>query len=299
MAIRDDIRAKIRSGNPVTRLIILNLVVFLLLSLIRIFTFLSGELPAMRAFESGVFDNLALPLSFDGLLHKPWTLITYMFTQKGVQHILWNLVTLFWFGEFLGSYSNPRKIIPLFIYGGICGGLLSIGLLHAVPLLRPYLDSQLIGASAGVTAIVVAAAALIPNVLMNIMFIGPVKLIYVAMVVIFIDVLDVASYSNVGGNLAHLGGALMGYFFIVQYKKGRDMSTGLNRFFDWIKNLFSSSGSSRMKVVHKRSMSDEDYNYNRKLEQERVDRILDKINRSSYDSLTKEEKDFLNKASKK
>jgi membrane associated rhomboid family serine protease len=299
MAISDDIRAKIRSGNPVTRLILINVAVFLAISLVRILTFLSGESHLMLSIESFLSENLSLPLSMSGLLHKPWTLITYMFTQSAIPHILWNMIWLYSFGEFLNNYSSPRKIIPLYIYGGIAGGLLTIILFHAVPVLHPYLGAPLIGASSGVTAIIIACAALIPNVMMNLMFLGPVKLIYVAIFVIFIDVLNVASYDNVGGNLAHLGGALMGYLFIVQYKKGRDMSNGLNRFFDWIKGLFGSAGNSRMKVVHKRAVSDEEYNYNKKQEQERIDHILDKINRSSYDSLTKEEKEFLHRASRK
>jgi hypothetical protein len=112
-------------------------------------------------------------------------------------------------------------------------------------------------------------------------------------------VLNVASYDNIGGNISHLGGALMGYLFIVQYKKGIDLSKGINRFFDWLSSLFKSSPKSKMKVAYKRKVSDEEFNYNKKVEQEHIDKILDKISKSGYESLSKSEKEMLFKASGK
>ena len=212
-------------------------------------------------------------------------------------HILWNMVTLFWFGEILSQYTSAKKIIPLYLLGGIVGALVSIILIAVTPQLNMYLGAPMIGASAGVTAIIVAAATLVPEVNLNLMFVGPVKLIYVALFVIFIDILNVASYDNIGGNLAHLGGALMGYIFIVQYKKGRDMATPFNRFFDWIGSLFKPRA--KMKIVHKRKVSDEEYNSNKKANQQTIDMILDKISKSGYESLSKAEKEMLFKASGK
>jgi hypothetical protein len=177
--------------------------------------------------------------------------------------------------------------------------LITILLITVVPPLHIYLGAPLIGASAGVTAIIVATATLVPEVRMNLMFIGPVKLIYVALFVIFIDILNMASYNNIGGNLAHLGGALMGYLFIIQYKKGKDMAKPFNRFFDWIGSLFKGNSGTKMKVVYRKTMSDEEYNYNKIVNQKQVDAILDKISKSGYESLSKSEKDILFKASKK
>ena len=295
----EDFKLKVRSGNPITRLIIINTALFLLVSIFRILTFLSGESGFLLVIENFIKDNLALGLSYNGLEYKPWTIISYMFTHYALMHIFWNMITLYWFGEILSQYTNKNKIIPLYLFGGICGALLTILLFTFVPNLHPYLGAPIIGASAGVTAIIIATATLVPNVNMNMIFIGPVKLVYVALFVIFIDVLNVASYDNVGGNLSHLGGALIGYIFIVQYKKGRDMSKGINRFFDWLSGLFKSSPKSKMKVAYKRGVSDEEYNYNKKKEQEHLDTILDKISRSGYESLTKSEKEILFKASKK
>lgn len=295
--IIEDIKLKIRSGNPITRLIIINVAVFLIISILRILLFLTGG--SASTFVNFVIDNISLPLSLQGIIHKPWTLITYMFTHIEIFHILWNLITLYWFGQILSDYTSPKKIISLYLMGGVAGALITILLFSVVPVFQPYLDSPMVGASAGITAIIIAAATLVPNYRINLMFIGSIKLIYVALFVLFIDILSVASYNNIGGNIAHLGGALMGYVFILQYKKGRDWTLWINRFLDWIKNLFKISPKSKMKVAYKRGVSDEDYNYNKKVTQEQIDIILDKISKSGYESLSKAEKEILFKASNK
>lgn len=295
----EDFKAKFRSGNPITRLILINVALFLFVSIFRIITFLSGESELFIFVEEFIKDNLAIPLSFLDLAQKPWTLITYMFTHFSLMHIFWNMMTLYWFGQLFINYTNSKKLIPLYLLGGISGALLTLILFTAIPAFQPFIGAPMIGASAGVTAIIVATATLIPNVNMNMMFIGPVKLIYVALFVIFIDVLNVASYDNIGGNISHLGGALMGYLFIFQYKRGIDFSKGINRFFDWISGLLSIKPKSKMKVAYKKKVTDEEYNYNKKVEQENIDRILDKISKSGYESLSKSEKEILFKASGK
>jgi membrane associated rhomboid family serine protease len=295
----NDIQLKIKSGNPVTRLIIINVIVFLFISIARILVFLSGESETAVSFEQFLLNNFSLPLSFSGLFHKPWTLVTYMFTHIAFTHIFWNLLTLYWFGQILSDYTSLKKIIPLYLLGGIAGALVTILLIAITPVLHIYMGAPLIGASAGVTAIIVGAATLVPEVRMNLMFIGPVKLLYVALVVIFIDVLNVASYNNIGGNIAHLGGALMGFVFISQYKKGRDFAKPFNYFFEWISRIFSRGNKTTMKIVHKKTISDEEYNYNKIVTQKQVDAILDKISKSGYESLSKTEKDILFKASTK
>ena len=295
--IIEDIKLKIRSGNPITRLIIINVAVFLIISLFRILLFLSGGFGA--GLVNFVIDNLSLSLSLQGFIHKPWTIITYMFTHIDVFHILWNLVILYWFGKILSEYTSVKKIIPLYLMGGFAGGIITILLISVVPAFHPYLDSPMVGASAGITAIIIAAATLVPNYKINLMFIGPVKLIYLALFVLFIDVLNVASYDNLGGNIAHLGGALMGFIYIIEYKKGRDWTLWISRILDWIKNFFYPVKKSKMKVAYKRGVSDEEYNYNKKNFQEQIDIILDKISKSGYESLSKSEKEILFKASKK
>ncbi len=291
----EDVKYKFKSSNPVTRLIAINTAIFLIISILRILAFVFQNTFIL----SSVMENIMFPLSLYGLIYKPWTLVTYMFAHEELLHLFWNMISLYWFGQLLIEYTSAKKIIPLYILGGIAGAIFTLLLFLLIPSLHSYVGSQLIGASAGVTAIIVASATLIPEYKMNFMFIGPVKLLYVAIFVVFIDVLSIASYSNVGGNLAHLGGALMGYFFIVQYKKGNDWAKPINMFFDWINRIFKFSHKPKMTVAYKRKISDEEYNYNKKVEQKTIDEILDKISKSGYESLSKAEKEILFKASKK
>jgi membrane associated rhomboid family serine protease len=295
----EDIKQKIRNGNPVTRLIIINVAVFLILSILHILLFITGGATFFDSLFNFIKNNISLPLSIQGFLYKPWTIITYMFTHIELFHIFWNMVTLFWFGQILSNYSSEKKIIPLYLLGGFTGALITILLFSIFPLFEPYRNMPMVGASAGVTAIIIAAATLVPNFQMNMLLVGPVKLIYVALFVLFIDVLNVASYSNIGGNIAHLGGALMGYIFIVQYKKGKDWSIGINRVLDWLGGILKIFKRNKLKVVHRRSVSDEEYNYNKKASQQQVDAILDKISKSGYESLSKSEREILFKASNK
>lgn len=293
--IIEDVKLKIRSGNPITRLIIINIAVFVLVSLTRILLFLTGN---SNLFEDAV-SFIAFPLAVEAFIYKPWTLITYMFTHVALFHLLWNMITLYWFGQILSDYTSTKKITPLYLLGGLAGALVTLLLITVIPVFHPYIGNPMVGASAGITAIIIAAATLVPNYRLNLLFIGPVKLLYVAIFVVFIDVLNVASYDNVGGNIAHLGGALMGYIFTVQYKKGRDLSAGISRFLNWAGDLFKPSSKSKMKVAYKRAVSDDEYNYSKKVSQEQIDSILDKISKSGYESLSKTEKDILFKASSK
>jgi membrane associated rhomboid family serine protease len=297
--IIEDIKLSIRNENPVTRLIIINVTVFLIISALQILFLLSARSMFMSTLKDVLVFNLSMPMSFARFLHRPWTLLTHIFTQEDLPNILWNMLALYWFGKLLAYYTATKKIIPLYIMGGVAGGLISILAIETIPMFRGYTGQSLLGASAGVTAIIVATATLIPDVKMNLFLIGPVKLLYVAVFVIFISVLNMAADANVSGNISHLGGAAMGYSFIVQYKKGRDMSKWINQFFDWIKGLFKRNPKSKMKVAHKRAMPDQEHHLNRREHQQTVDEILDKISKSGYESLTKAEKEILFKASNK
>jgi membrane associated rhomboid family serine protease len=297
--IIEDIKLSIRNENPVAKLIIINVTVFLILSALQILFLFSARSMFMSTIKDVLVFNLSMPMGVTRFLHRPWTLLTHIFTQEDLPHILWNMLALFWFGKLLAYYTSAKKVIPLYIMGGVAGGLISILAIETIPMFRGYTGQSLVGASAGVTAIIVATATLIPDVKMNLFLIGPVKLLYVAVFVIFISVLNMASDANVSGNISHLGGAAMGYSFIVQYKKGRDMSKWINQFFDWVRGLFKRNPKSRMKVAHKRVMPDQDLHLNRKEHQQTVDEILDKISKSGYESLTKAEKDILFKASNK
>ncbi|MCW3083708.1 MAG: hypothetical protein JWP12_1074 [Bacteroidetes bacterium] len=292
-SIVNDIKQRIKSGDAVTRLIIISISFFLFAGIFRILVFVSGSAPSVVSAQEFLIQNVSVRFNFAALLQKPWTLITFMFSHFEFAPLFWNMIALYLFGKILSDYTSPKKIIPLYILGGVAGALIAMMLITFIPGFQGYSGNWLTGASASVTAIIVAAATLVPNVRLNLVLLGPVKLLYLALFFILIDILNLASYANLGGNLSHLGGALMGYLFIVQYKKGKDMATPFNRFFDWISGLFNRSSKSKMKVIHKRNLTDEEYNYNKIVNQKQLDAILDKISKSGYESLSKMEKEML------
>jgi hypothetical protein len=180
--------------------------------------------------------------------------------------------------------------------GGFAGALVYILAFNLFPAFASMIHSSYaIGASAGVLAIVVATATLLPEYRINLFLFGPVALKWIAVASVIIDLLSING-TNSGGHLAHLGGALYGFLFINQYKKGRDISKGLNTLIDKIADLFRKK--SRLKVVFKRPLTDEQFQDQKKNREQQINRILDKISKSGYDSLTREEKDTLFKASK-
>ena len=234
--VLDELKNKIKSGNPVTRLIIINIAVFLLISLLKIIYEATGENNSYGLLIKSLVQSISFPLSLKTFLYTPWSIITSIFSHGEVLHIFWNMIALYWFGKILSDYTSEKKIIPLYILGGISGSVLTFILVNTIPAFHLYRSEFIIGASASVTAIIIAAATLVPNVKINLLLIGPVKLLYVALFVIFIDVLNISMQSSLVGNLSHFGGALMGFVFIFQYKKGVDLSKGINRFLDFVQN---------------------------------------------------------------
>ena len=295
----EELKNKIKSGNPITRLIIINIAVFIFFILLQIIYDATDKSSSSSFFIQAFVESISFPLNINTLLHSPWSLITSMFSHGEILHLFWNMITLYWFGKILSDYTSEKKIIPLYILGGISGAIVTFLIVNTIPALAVYQSKFIMGASASVTAIIIASATLVPNVKINLLFIGPVKLLYVALFVIFIDILNISMQASLVGNLSHLGGALMGFLFIVQYKKGVDMSKGITKFLDWLSGLFKSGPKSKMNVAYKRKVSDEEYNYNKKMEQDTIDKILDKISKSGYDSLSKTEKEILFKASGK
>jgi membrane associated rhomboid family serine protease len=236
-----------------------------------------------------------VPADISKLIIKPWTLFTYMFLHFNFLHILFNLIWLFLFGRIFLMYLSEKQLLSTYILGGLSGAVLFILFYNIFPGLRLYVEqSEMLGASAGVMAIAIAICFYVPNYAVYVPLIGPVKLKYIAIFFIVTDILQIASY-NAGGHIAHLGGVIYGYLFVQQYRKGKDLGKGLNNILDSIATLFRIK-KKRMKVSYKRSardMSDMEYNKYKAQEQEEIDRILDKIDKSGYDSLTKKEKETL------
>ncbi|MEW6468939.1 MAG: rhomboid family intramembrane serine protease [Bacteroidota bacterium] len=302
MSILRDIRLQFSSGNVVTQLIIVNVAVFLAVNLVRLALFFSGynraEIDA--AFYGFINDWLAMPLSVGRFVQQPWTLLTHFFLHADFFHIFWNMIMLFVFGRIFQEFTGNSKILSIYFYAALAGALLTfVAYLFIPTLYKISHGSTMLGASAGIMGLVLAAATLVPDYMIGIIFIGAVRLKYVAAFVVLLDIISIPYFNNTGGHIAHLGGALFGFLFVTQMKRGRDWSKSFNLVFGWIRSLLSGRRRARMKVAYTRKKSDAEYNFSKAQVQQKVDEILDKISRSGYESLSKEEKDFLFKASNK
>ncbi len=291
MGIADEIKESFKKGSVLTRLIYVNLAVFLFVRIVNVFFFLLNQ-------EFTLLSWLSLPADFGQLASKPWTLVTYMFLHFNFLHILFNLLWLYWLGKIFLFYFDERKLLGVYLLGGLTGGVFYLIAYNLFPAFTEVLTfSQLLGASASVIAIVVAVAMWAPNHTINLLFIGSIKMKYIALVSVFMYVIGIAS-SNAGGNLAHLGGAFWGMVYVLQYRKGKDLSKGINNLIDGIVKFFKPK--QKIKVSYKGNKSgDIEYNRNKNLKQEEINRVLEKISKSGYDSLNKAEKELLFKMGKK
>ncbi len=284
MNLWDEIKESFREGSALTRLIYINLGVFLLIRIVNVFYFLAGtQFPFM--------DWLALPADFATLASRPWTLITYMFLHFDFLHILFNLLWLYWMGQIFLGYFDQGKLITIYLLGGIFGGLFYVLGYNSFPVFAGMVtDSRLLGASASVIAIITALAMHAPNHTIHLMFIGPVKMKYIALFSVLMYVIGISS-SNAGGNLAHLGGAALGVLYVLQLRRGIDPAKGVNWLLNSLKKQFSPKP--KVKVTYRKPANDIEYNRKKNQDQARMNEILEKISKSGYGSLTKEEKEIL------
>lgn len=245
---------------------------------------------------------LELPAWLPQFIKQPWSLVTYMFLHAGLFHLLFNMLWLYSFGQLFLMFFSARHFRGLYFLGGICGGLLYMLAYNVFPYFEPYLyDSYLLGASASVLAIVIATAIREPEFRVSLLFFGQVRLKYLALIMIITDLLFVTS-NNAGGHIAHLGGALAGWWFAAGLRKGTDVTKWINQAIDWLLGGWKvkrAPKKPKMKVHYGERANDYEYNARKKEQDEEVDRILDKLKKSGYGSLTTEEKKRLFDASKR
>jgi len=302
MNLVNEIKSSFRNGNILYRLIFINVTIFVILGIwlvvLRLFT--PGISLAMlrESFEAKYLQYLMIPSIPAQLIQKPWTIFTYMFTHTGIWHILFNMLVLYWFGRIFLQYLTARQLLSTYILGGLAGAVLYIIFINGFPGLQEYLGGSMLGASASIMAIVVAIAVYVPNYAIYMLFFGPVKLKYIAIGFVIVDVLMIAS-DNASGNIAHLGGALYGFWFITSLRKGHDIGDWLNKIFDGFANLFKRKPKLNVAYRKPKNRNDADYNRNKVQQQKEIDRILDKIAKAGYESLTKSEKETLFKMSDK
>lgn len=269
------------SGSRLYLFIGINVLVFLLLSFLK----LEYLFTKTTSLSSWLQSQLSVPSNPEEMLLKPWTVFTYMFAHVEIFHFLFNMLVLYWFGKIFEDFLNARQFTFAYLAGGLFGGLLFVVFYNIFPgYASEKYNSELIGASGGVMAIVFATATLVPDYSIRMLFFGDVRIKYLALIYLVFDIIGLSGL-NAGGSIAHLGGALLGFVFIRQLQKGGDWS----KLFQQRKKLkvVKDTGSQYVKKTVKVS------------EQELIDEILDKISHSGYDSLTKEEKEQLFKASNK
>ena len=293
MDIWHNIKKTFGKANSLSRLIYINAIVFLVFLVFEIISFLFNN----PDIEAAVLHLFAIPASLKTLLVRPWTLITYMFTHKDIWHILFNMLWLYWFGNIFLDYLDQKKLVAIYFLGGISGAIVYVLSFNIFPAFTGMVhDSVAIGASASVMAIVISTAAYIPDYSINLFLLGRISIKYIALA-IFILTSFMDFSVNSGGKLAHMGGALFGFLYILNLRKGKDIAKGFNRIIDFLATLFKPR--KKMKVSYKRPVTDYEYNKIKSDRQLKINQILDKISKGGYDSLTKEEKEFLFSESQK
>ena len=293
----DSITAKYKQGTIVTRLIFINTGIFLVLRLTLVL------LGLFKVEGSGFMDYLEMPSSLPQFLLTPWTAFTYMFVHLDLMHILFNMLWLFFFGGMFLRWFSPRQLGGLYIIGGLFGALFFAVFYNLLPAFQGV-NASLMGASASILALGIAVAFYRPEEPVSLFLLGTIKLKWLAIVMVVMDVLSLNG-SNAGGSMAHLGGAVAGLVFGLTLRQNIDITRWINPFIDGLTNLFRPRP--KMKVTYQRSKSEQtykapdveqEYRDNRKAEMDRLDTILDKIKKSGYDSLTAQEKQYLFESSK-
>jgi len=284
--IEDFKNAWSKENNALVKIILINVIIFIGASFIEVFLTLSGG----SNFFKLIINKLMLPASFTSFILQPWSIISYFFLHLNFTHILWNMLFLYWFGKIIQDNIGNNAVISLYVLGGIIGGLSYMALFNIIPYYENRIsESLMLGASAGVFSIVAGSATLLPNYTFYLLFLGPVRIKYIALFYILLSFLDVTG-SNAGGEIAHLGGAFIGYLFIRQLQNGINMGEGIIN----IINLFNRKKNKKEReetIINEEQKSD--------ISQDEIDNILDKISESGYSSLSKKEKEKLFNASKK
>ncbi len=284
-----EIRNFFARGSVLARLIGINVAIFVAANLIRVFFFLWNVEGAAEAMSQwlGISSNVHV------VLHRPWTLITYMFLHFDFLHILFNMIVLYVGGRLFSDFIGQDRLTATYLLGGLAGALFYIVSFNVFPVFEEVVAFSLaIGASASVLAIFIAIAAYMPNYQLPLLLFGRIRLKYIAIFFVVLDLISI-DHGNPGGHLAHLGGALWGYTYARLLRSGRDPAMVLGFYLEKLVRVFRKKPAMRVEYTRERYVSDEEYNKQRAERQKKIDHILDKISKHGYDSLTREEKQLL------
>ncbi len=294
MSLIDDLKMQLRSGDITMRLIVLNVVLFVVPSIIAVLASLLG-------YSFDFLYYISLSSNFSDLLWKPWSILTYSFFHAGIWHIIFNLIMFNFASKVFMTYFTQKQLLGLYISGGLFAGLIYLISYNTLPALIDT-PTSLVGASASVMAILFAVATYAPMMQLRLLIIGNVKLWHIAIVFLVIDFLQLSS-TNTGGHLAHLGGAFFGYIFTTQLKKGLDLTSWFTSIAIFFQTATDKRKRNPFKKVHRNFKPAPKPQPSKIVKkdstQQQIDTILDKISKSGYDSLSKSEKEFLFRAGNK
>ena len=279
-----DLYQNFTSRNIVEKIIVINIVLFVLTYLFNTLSFL------FNVEQNLIVEWFSLQPDFDILLFRPWTILSYGFLHIGFFHIVFNLLFLFYFGNLFLDFFNAKQFLVYYLLGIVAGGFIYMLAYNYLPALKTQ-QTVLLGASAGVMAIVIGISSHIPQYSLHFRFIGKVKLLYLAIGMVVLDLIQIPA-GNAGGHLAHLGGALLGYLMTAYFGQGTQLIL-------WLGTLFGPKEKTPLKTVYKNKKEAPQRKQTKNENQARIDNILDKISKSGYNTLTKEEKDFLFNQGKK
>jgi membrane associated rhomboid family serine protease len=289
MNILDDLKLQFKNGDMTTKLIFWNILLFVIPEIV---------FSVLHLFKVGInyINYVALSNHFEHLLYKPWTIVSYSFFHSGFLHLVFNLIVLHFVGRLFITFFTQKQLLGLYILGGFMGGIIYIVSYTFLPLLSNQ-NTLLLGASASIMAILFATMTYSPFMDIRLFLFGSVKLWHIAILYLIIDLIQLP-LENTGGHLSHLGGALFGFIYIKLLQQGTDLTSGINFIFDAAVNLFSPKKTTPFKKVHRNPKPANPPKSTTKIvtkdiNQQQIDDILDKISQSGYDSLTKDEKEFL------
>jgi membrane associated rhomboid family serine protease len=306
-----DIKREFQFGNMITRIVIVNIVVFLIVNVIMIgfYVFNRGFVPPM--FDT-FLHRFCIGASWEHNLYHPWVFFTNMFLHQGFFHLAFNMLYLYWFGQIVGDLIGNNRILPIYILGGLAGALMFFLSANYFSNIGQFA----LGASAAVMAIAMTAGVMAPDYILRLVIFGEIKLKYIVGVLFLLDLIGTTASVNSGGHLAHIGGALMGYIYAKRLRAGQDLAAPINSVIDFVmnwKDLFKAkpkkSYRPKPEMAYKnkekkqrtddyQSESKSSFSANDPDNQAHLDSILDKIKQSGYDSLNQEEKEFLFKMSR-
>lgn len=283
-----------KQSDALMRLLWVNGAVFLIVQIYLLVFFVQGS-PAPLG------EDMGLAASDNGgiLLSRPWSVLTHMFAHAEFGHFLFNMISLYLCGDLFRKMIGVRSLVAVYLLAGFSGFALYFLMYNLFPALGGGHDSLILGASAAVMGIVIAVVTYRPNMAVKLFGVFDIQLVWLGVVLVLLDLVSIRKGDNTGGHIGHLGGAIFGYFYARRILKGKDMSAWLTRILQSLAGIFKKKEPWEVKRSNPRMKTDDEFNTERRNRQKRVDEILDKIGRSGYDSLTKEEKDFLFKYAQK